>query len=72
MRRIAVIVLLVSAAVMAERYALVTVNPMNQHDILMISEYGEIVHVYDDGSLDCVLNEYGYNERGPDGDDLTP
>lgn len=61
MKRTMAFLMVLPALMAAERYALVSVTPFGEAEALRVLGTGcEIVHVYEDGSLDCVTNETEY------------
>ncbi|MFO8183413.1 MAG: M14 family metallopeptidase [Candidatus Aegiribacteria sp.] len=61
MRRTLLLLLAAASILLADRYALVSVTPLNRTELNRLAGTGcEIVQVYDDGSVDCVVNQNEY------------
>ncbi len=62
MRKLLIVLLAAASVLAAERYSLLSVTPSNYSETDWIVAAGcDIVHVYDDGSIDCVVDEDAYN-----------
>lgn len=62
MKKTLIFLLLLASLLSAERFALLNVGPASQDDILRIVALGgEVVQTYDDGTVDCVVDEDAYN-----------
>ena len=61
MKKTLVLLLVSASLLLAERYALVCVTPSGRNQAGRLAGVGcDVVHVYDDGSVDCVVNEMEY------------
>jgi len=61
MKKVILFLFVVIALVGAERYALLNVKPISDIEIHRLIDSGcEVVHVYEDGSVDCIANEHDY------------
>ena len=62
MRKVILFLFVAVTLVSAERYALLNFRPVNDMEIHRLIDSGcEIVHVYEDGSVDCIANEHDYS-----------
>ncbi len=61
MKNIMLFLFVAASLAAAERYSLLSVRPVNDIEVQKLVGTGcEIVYVYEDGSVDCVVNEHEY------------
>ncbi len=61
MRKLMLFLFVAVTVVAAERYSLLNFRPVNEIEIQRLIGSGcEVVHVYEDGSVDCIANEHDY------------
>ncbi len=62
MKNVILFLLVAVTLVTAGQYSLLNLRPVTDIEMQEVVDSGcEIVHVYDDGSVDCVVNEHDYN-----------
>ena len=62
MKKVVLLLLVSVTVVIAERYSILNFKPVNDIEAHKLMDSGcEIVHVYEDGSVDVIANEHDYN-----------